>query len=433
MIKKIGAAAMAAVMFVAVISGCKFDPANKVTEEPTQNIQLLKTSEGEKVFEDLENLSYKETLQEADYNKFVFNFASSCSTDPDENVLVSPASLLFALELVGSGADGNTLDELSQVLVPGATNEKALAFVVDYYNELVSKNPDVFKVANASYISSDISDRIYEDYLNFIEEKFDSEVHVTEFNSGTVEEINGWVSDKTDGMIKKLLTELNPETVMVLLNAIAFEGKWETPYEDHQVVEDSEFVNSKGETEKVTMLYSTEGIYFETDKATGFMKYYEGEEFAFLAMLPKDDSISANEFMSSLTARDYREFLESKAYTDVFTMIPEFSYDYSNEEITHILKSLGINDAFDPEKADFSHVTPSQVFISRIIQKTHIELDREGTKAAAATAVLVDGATAAFDPTPVKEVYLDRPFVYMIVDTATETPAFIGTLNSVEG
>ena len=433
MIKKIGAAAMAAVMFMAVISGCKFDPANKVTEEPTQSIQLLKTSEGEKVFEDLEDLSYKETLQEADYNKFVFNFASSCSTDPDENVLVSPASLLFALELVGSGADGNTLDELSQVLVPGATNEKALAFVVDYYNELVSKNPDVFKVANASYISSDISDRIYEDYLNFIEEKFDSEVHVTEFNSGTVEEINGWVSDKTDGMIKKLLTELNPDTVMVLLNAIAFEGKWETPYEDHQVVENSEFVNSKGETEKVTMLYSTEGIYFETDKATGFMKYYEGEEFAFIAMLPKDDSISANEFMSSLTAQDYREFLESKAYTDVFTMIPEFSYDYSNEEITNILKSLGINDAFDPEKADFSHVTPSKVFISRIIQKTHIELDREGTKAAAATAVLVDGASAAFDPTPVKEVYLDRPFVYMIVDTATETPVFVGTLNSVEG
>jgi len=433
MVKKIGAAAMAAIMFMAMITGCTVKPTKKANDEPVQTIQLLKSSEGEKVFEDLEELSYTEALQEADYNKFVFNLASSCTGNPNENVLVSPASLLFALELVGSGADGETLDQLSQVLVPGATNEQALAFVVDYYNELVSKNPDVFKVANSAYISEEISDTVYEDYLKFIQEKFDSEVHVSEFNSGTVQEINNWVYDKTDGMIKELLPDLNPETVMVLLNAIAFEGKWETPYEDYQIMENDTFVNSMGETENVTMLYSTEGIYFETDKATGFMKYYEGQEFAFVAMLPKDKSISANEFMSSLTAQDYKDFLASKSYADVYAKIPEFSYDYLNYDMAGILSSLGASDAFDPDKADFSHVTPSQIFISSIVQKTHIELDREGTKAAAATAVLADGVTCSDIPVTIKEVYLDRPFVYMIVDTATETPAFIGTLNSVEG
>ncbi len=432
MVKKIGAAAMAAVMFMALISGCTVEPSKKANDKPAQTIELLKSSEGDKVFEELEELSYTEALQEADYNEFVFNFASSCSTDPDENVLVSPASLLFALELIGSGADGNTLDELSRVLVPGATNEQALAFVVDYYNELVSKNPDVFKVANAAYINEDISDQIYEDYLNFIEEKFDSEVNITEFNSNTVNEINEWASDKTDGMIKKILSDLGPGTVMVLLNAIAFEAKWEISYEDYQVMEESSFVNSKGELEKVTMLFSTEGVYFETDKATGFMKYYDGEEFAFIAMLPKDKSISANEFMSSLTAQDYKEFLESRIYTDVDTLIPEFSYDYTNNGIASVLKSLGINDAFDPENADFSHVTPSQIFISEIIQKTHIELDREGTKAAAVTAVVLCEACIE-EPIQVKEVRLDRPFVYMIVDTATETPVFIGSVNSVNG
>ena len=432
MVKKIGAAAMAAMMFMAIFTGCK-KAEPKRSDEPVSTFATLKSSEGEKVFEDLEPLSYKTVIEGSDYNKFVFEFAGKASDDKDENVMVSPASLLFAMEMLGAGANGNTLTEMSNVLVPGASNEEALAFAADYYKSLSSDESETIKVANGVLIREDIGGTYYEDYLEYIKENFDAEIRVEPFSEATVGEVNDWVNEHTDGMIPKIIEDLQPETAMILMDAIAFDAKWADKYEDYAILEDSTFTNSKGETEDVTLLYSGEGIYFETDKATGFMKYYEGEDFAFVAVLPKDESITANEFLADFTSEDYKAFLESRTSDTVNAYIPEFSYDYSNAAIANLLKEMGINDAFDPNKADFSNMSTDSQCISQIIQKTHIELTSEGTKAAAATVIMTEDACAPIEVDPPKTVCLDRPFAYMIVDTDTNTPVFVGSVNSVNG
>ncbi|MCR5804607.1 MAG: serpin family protein [Clostridia bacterium] len=432
MVKKIGAAAMAAMMFMAIFTGCK-KAEPKRSDEPVSTFATLKSSEGEKVFEDLEPLSYQTVIEGSDYNQFVFNFAGSAWVDKDENMMVSPASLFFAMEMLGAGANGNTLTEISNALVPGASNEEALAFAADYYKSLSSDENETIKLANEILIREDIGGTYYEDYLNYVKDNFDAEVKVEPFDGNTVTKVNEWVNEHTDGMIPEIIKNLNENTSMILVDAIAFDAKWENKYEEYDILEDSTFTNSKGEKEDVTLLYSGEEVYFETDKATGFMKYYEGEDFAFVAVLPKDESITANEFLEGFTSEDYKAFLDSRTNDTVNAYIPEFSYDYANDDIVNLLKDMGIHDAFEGGKADFSNMSTHSQAISQIIQKTHIELTSEGTKAAAATAIMVEDACVPIEADPPKTVRLDRAFAYMIVDTETNTPVFVGSVNSVNG
>ncbi|MCR5618042.1 MAG: serpin family protein [Clostridiales bacterium] len=431
MIKKTIAAAMAAMLFMAGVTGCTGLPEKK--SDLKSGLVTLKSSGSDNVFSDLEELSYKEAINDNGYLEFVFDFGGKSCEGKSENVMVSPASLLFALQMAGSGAKGNTLDEISSVLVPGASNEEALGFTVDYYNTLADDKTGVLKVANAAFINSDLAPRIYEDYLDFISEELESEIYVAEMNQATLDDINEWVDDRTDGMIDKLVSSLDSDTAMVLLNAVVFNAQWENSYSDEDVLENRTFTDYKGQQEDVTLLYSLENNYYSTDKAIGFKKLYEGGDYAFIAILPNDRSIDANEFLASFTADDYREFLDSRYGTDVYAYIPEFSFDYSDGELVKLLSDLGISDAFDKYAADFGNIAEAdELYISEIIQKTHIELDREGTKAAAATAVVMTYCDSVDVSTP-KEVRLDRPFVFAIVDTATDTPVFLGTVNSVNG
>ena len=153
-------------------------------------------------------------------------------------------------------------------------------------------------------------------------------MEVTEFNQKTCDEINGWIYNHTDKKIKNMLDELDPGTVMVLVNAITFDAKWEAPYEkDH--VKDGDFTASNGNVQKATFLSDTSYTYFETDKATGFLKNYEGGEYAFLAILPNDASVSANEFAKNFTSKDYEAFINSRTTEyRVHSRMPEFKSDF---------------------------------------------------------------------------------------------------------
>lgn len=431
MLKRLGAAAMAALMTMAVLTGCE-RPLSKGLD-PNTKMVTLKSSGDENVFSDLVDLSYEEQIEDNGYLDFVFELGGRSCEGKTGNVMVSPASLLFALQMAGCGAKGNTLDEINNVLVPGAGNEDALSFTVDYYNTLANDDTGVLKVANAAFINEDIAPRVYEDYLDFISEELDSEISVSKMDQDAVDRVNSWVEDKTDGMIDELLNSLDPNTAMVLLNAVAFEAKWEDSYSEYDICENRIFVNNEGKEEDITLLFSLEDTYYESDKAIGFKKLYEGGDYAFIAMLPKDRDIDSNEFLASFTSEDYKAFLNNRFSIDVEAYIPEFSFDYTDEELVTLLTGLGIRDAFDKEKADFGNIAEADVlYISKIVQKTHIELDREGTKAAAATAVSMTYCDS-IDTTQPKTVRLDRPFVFMIVDSATDTPLFIGTVNTVNG
>lgn len=406
MFKKIGAATIATLMLTTMLAGCEVNTKSGAPES-------------DKLFERATEVKDSDN----GYLDFVFNLSHECAEDDEENIVISPTSLLFMMEMLGAGAKGNTLDEISSVMVPGVSNEEALGFVTEYYKDL---DGDSVKAGNICYINSDFDGALYKDYMTYIYENFDAELNVAKFNDKTVKEINSKVDDMTDGMIPSAISDLNPSDNMVIINAICFDERWKEEYKPGQI-QDMIFNDLDGTKEPVAFMISSEDYYFETDKATGIRKYYKGGDYAFIAILPKDESISANEFLRDFTAEDYKEFLNSETKTDTQTYIPEFSCDFDCD-LKSILKKMGINDAFSEEDADFSNISDKPLFISDVEQKAYIEVNRNGTRAAAVTRV---GATSSG---AIRNcVSLNRPFVYMIVDTETDTPLFIGSVNSING
>ena len=180
-------------------------------------------------------------------------------------------------------------------------------------------------------------------------------------------------------------------------------------------------------------LFSDEGTYLAGEHTTGFMKSYKGGDYAFVALLP-EEGMSMAEWLRGIDGEQLYELLENRQETSVGTAMPRFSVAYS-AELQDILSGMGLGQAFDPMTADLSRMGSSQagnLYISKVIHRTRIEVDEERTKAAAAT-VVEDGAAAAEAEVDNERLYLrlDRPFFYLILDTRQQFPLFMGVLMAV--
>ena len=383
--------------------------------------------ENDKVFNNLSDGPLEQTIYDSAYLDFVFNTFKRCCNDKDENVMISPASLLFSLELSACGANGETLDEINSALFPGLSNEEALNMSLSYYEKLNEFSEGKLMIANGVFLNSEYGDSVYEDYLDFVEQGFGAQIQTIDSSPESVDLVNRWAYWNTRGMIPKIMDKIDPANVMIIANALSFESSWGKLYEREDIDFDVDFHNSKGEIDKVDMLNSEENRHSETDKAVGFMKYYQGYKFAFIVMLPNDDSISANEFIQDFTSDDYREFISNIETDKVDCCFPEFSYEYTNEDMIEIFNDMGIQKVFTSGEADLSNTSNIEdLYISSFLQKTFIEVNRHGTQAAAASSSVTTVYSA---PLP---VVVNRPFVYMIVDTETMIPIFIGTVNSID-
>jgi serpin B len=232
-------------------------------------------------------------------------------------------------------------------------------------------------------------------------------------------------------MIDGILSELSEDARMVVLNTVAFEGKWANEFRS-EITTQRDFTAYDGSKKKVPMMVDSDSYqYFEMNGGQGFVKYYKSDVpksgVAFVGILPPADT-SADAYISSLTAKDFANAWSSKESREVILRLPKFDYDYS-VDMGDLLQEMGIRTAFT-DNADFSRManptldTPG-LKISKVLHKTHIELDESGTRAAAATAIVMDKATSCLGDSPI-ELTFDRPFVYALVDTATGMPLFIG-------
>ncbi|MCR4730423.1 MAG: serpin family protein [Saccharofermentans sp.] len=410
-----------------IFSGCS---VNLKKDKPLKENPNVKT---EINLDKVAETQYDRNLMEKEYRRFSLDLLNQTIKDADGegNVMVSPASVMMALDMVAAGAKGDTLKQLTDLFAKGQGPLNQQAYAAALMDKINGSKDVDFTCANAVWNNEKLlGDGINTRYVDYIKETFLAEYKAEAFGNGTADEINKWADEHTKHMINKIINDLNPDAAMILVNAICFDGKWENEYEDYQV-NTGKFTKADGSTQDVMFLSDETRDYFETDKATGFMKAYKGGEYAFLAILPKDGSISANAFAKDFTAEDYEKFIKSASTEwDVYSKMPEFKSDF---ELTmnDTLKTLGAGDVFDENKADLSGIAgePGDLFVSKVIHKTHIEVDRTGTKAAAVTAVSVEVASA--EPPEFKTVNCDRPFVYAIVDVKTMTPIFIGTVNEV--
>lgn len=346
----------------------------------------------------------------------------------DRNTLLSPVSILYALAMTTNGADNNTLQEIENTL--GVDREDLNKYFSVYMKALPQGEKYKTNIANSIWVKDDDSLVINHDFLQTNADYYDASIYKTVFNESALKSINDWVHDNTDGMIKKILDRIPSNSVMFLINALVFDAQWQSMYEDYQV-RDGIFTKEDGSKEDVEMMYSSEYTYLEDELATGFIKYYKERKYAFVALLPNED-IKVDEYITELSEKRLTSLFENPTQIQVRTAIPKFEAEYSIT-LNEVLKELGIQEVFDPAKADFSKMGTSgngNLYISDVVHKTYISVFEKGSKAGAVTVVSMNESAAA-EPMDYKTVYLDRPFVYMIIDCETETPLFIGVMKDI--
>lgn len=340
-----------------------------------------------------------------------------------ENVLVSPLSVICALTMTANGAKGDTLAQMEDSF--GMAVPELSGWLSEYCEVLPSGDSCRFNMANAIWLRNQESLSIEKEFLQKNEAFFGAGIYKAPFDSSTLKEINGWVKENTDGMIEEILDEIPEDAVLYLVNALAFDGEWEEAYDDCQVRE-AEFVTEDGTVQKADFMYSMESRYLEGEHGVGFLKYYMDRKYAFAALLP-EEGMTVEDLAEALKGEELRGMLKNPIETDVETAIPKFVSEYS-AEMNDALRDMGMSDAFDPYSADFSdmgHSGNGNLYIGRVLHKTYMAVDERGTKAGAATAVEMNEG-GAIELEKVKTVYLDRPFLYMIVDCELGVPVFMG-------
>jgi len=344
----------------------------------------------------------------------------------EKNVLISPISILTALAMTASGARENTLTQMEQVL--GAPIGDLNALFGGYRDSLRGHDGCALYSANSIWIKDTPSLVVEDSFLQTNADCYGAGIFRAAFDSETLSDINGWVEENTDGQIKDMLDRIDPDAVMYLVNALAFEARWKEIYETYQV-NDAVFTTEGGLERTVEMMYSQEDLFLETDQATGFLKYYEDGRYAFAVLLP-DKGISLSEMVTELDGRQLRHSLQNPTEIIVHAGLPKFETGF-DLELSQLLKDLGMTDAFNWQAADFSGMgrttDGTNLCIGRVLHKTRITVAEEGTKAGAATMVEMR-AEGAMEIQESRIVTLDRPFLYMIVDTELMEPVFLGTL-----
>ncbi len=339
-----------------------------------------------------------------------------------ENTLISPLSVMYALGMTANGAGGETLAQMEQVLGMElqTLNEKLHA----YRRDLPQGKKYTLSLANSIWFKEGLE--VERSFLQTNADYYGADAYSAPFDKTTVKDINLWVKQNTNGMIPEILDELSDATVMVLINALAFEAEWAKPYTD-SAVREAAFTREDGVEQTATGMYSTENRYLEDENATGFIRYYADKQYAFVALLP-NEGVSVAEYVAGLDGQALADMLANASEQEVKTMIPKFETEY-DLDLTDVLKAMGMTDAFGGE-ADFSGISQEDLFISSVIHKTKIQVDEKGTKAAAVTGVTLEAGGIFEEP---KKVYLDRPFVYLLIDCKTNTPFFLGTMMDVNG
>ena len=340
------------------------------------------------------------------------------------NPLLSPLSIEAALSMTANGAVGETKTQMETVL--GANAETLSSIFAALQN--AKKDDKQLKLANSIWLKDTPTLHVEDAFLQKNADFFGAGIYSAPFDESTKTAINDWVNGNTDGMIPEILDEISDDAVMYLVNALAFDAKWENPFNGQQV-RTGRFTSREGVEQTGDFLYGETSQYLTCEHAEGFLKYYEGQKYAFAALLP-EEGMEISEFVSGLTGEELHAILSTPRSEAVEFGLPKFKLDFDTE-LSESLKALGMTDAFDGDLADFSALGSSDegnIFISRVLHKTFIEVDEDGTRAGAATAV--DTVTTS-EPLYSHNILLDRPFLYMIVDMETKLPVFLGVLTEL--
>jgi serpin B len=367
-------------------------------------------------------------------NDFGLNLMKSVSAEEPGNLMISPLSASVNLAMLLNGTNTNTRAEILSLI--GYPVDKPLSEVNVSYRELVEALMDADRkvtldIANAIFYRNDFSFKA--PFLAAMEDDFDASVRGLDFmNSDAVRIINKWAADNTNNKIPKVIDSIQQEMVMFIMNAVYFKGNWSTQFEASKTANKPFYVNptptGEGDEEPSISVPTMKGkVEAIVRTGEGFVLVelpYGRKNFSLTIVMPYQN---LEEFIQNLE----ENFWNTLGYPQIQTVqsewpqheveLPKFSFSYE-KVLNDNLKSLGMIDAFDPNRADLSGLSDAGLFVSFVKQNTFVEVNEQGTEAAAVTTT---GIEVTSYPWP-HIVLINRPFIYLIRERTTNTVLFMG-------
>lgn len=375
------------------------------------------------------NLTEKQKSLINTSNAFGFEFFKKAVeiSGNETNMMVSPLSVSMALGMTRNGAANETLEAMTNTLgFEGQTEteiNESYNYIVETFSEL---DPKVrLQIANSIWYRTGFS--VEQPFIDVNSQYFNASVTPLDFSApAAVDIINAWVNEKTNELIPEIIDEIPADAVMYLINAVYFKGQWKYQFEKKDTSPKAFFLQDGSEISADAMTQHASLNYF---KGTGFeaveLPYSQGN-YTMTLLLP-DAGTTVGSVIAQLTPENWGSWSEQYKETDIQLQLPRFKYEYNEKQMKPILSGLGMGIAFDPYGADFTRInTDGGLFISRVLHKTYIETNEEGTEAAAVTAVEI-GYTS-IGPDQPYFFTINRPFVYFIQEKSTGTILFIGTV-----
>lgn len=361
-------------------------------------------------------------------NTFAFHFLSRINASVEGDYIVSPLSMQFLLGMILNGAQGKTADEICQVLGYGAGEVEAVnEFALSLMEQLPSLDKKTtFNIANSIWVNQryPIKDAFKTDVVKF----YDAEVSNRDFDDpATVDAMNQWASDHTNGLIQKVLDRIYPTDLAILMNALYFKGQWMDPF-IKEFTDRALFTKENGETAEVDMMkkYNTTLSYREADGFRAVSLPYGNGAYSMVILLP-DTGKKPADVIAALGALDWPGFLTSLYSQPVNLWLPKFKTD-TKVLLNDLLSEMGMPLAFT-DYADFKALSDVDVCLTCVKQDAVIIVDEEGTEAAAVSTGMC-GITSV--PPPTVDFHADRPFLYLIAESGTGTILFSGKYSGAE-
>jgi serpin B len=354
------------------------------------------------------------------YNKFGFQLMAQCRQSlPETNYFLSPAGLAFALAMAENGAQGETLRQIMYTLhvtnIPLPRLNEANKALLDHLTNLDSR----IKLEIANALWADQTASIKPDFIAVNQRDYNALVANGNFqDSATVKKINDWVSGRTHEKIPEILQPpLDPNLVLILLDAIYFKGDWLAQFDTNRTLE-LPFKLGNGQTVQHPRMIRT-----------GHYAYCEDDRFQAVEIPYAGGAISMFVFLKTFNPGDFEAAIQQMPSTVVLVELPRFKME-NEYDLTGVLPPMGMQLAFDPLRADFSRMSDNPLWISFVKQKTYVAVNEQGTEAAAVTAVGFGRGLGAAPKEPQPFCFMvDRPFFIVIQEKQTGLILFLGAIS----
>lgn len=356
-------------------------------------------------------------------NDFSLRMFKEVAASGEGSVLVSPLSATYALGMLANGAQGDTRREIVGGLGFGTEDVKDVNAICQ---QLMTDAPWLDKsatidIANAVVVNQ--KHQLRTDFKKTVRQHYDALVENKDFGSpATLSFINNWAKEKTKGMIPKVLNAVDPMAVTYLMNAVYFKGIWASKF-DKARTQKEPFVTENGVRRQLPMMRQESQYRANVNDTykTVILPYGNGS-FNMVVLLPQEGK-TVNDVLAGLSAETWRENIESCLEMEVDLKLPRFTTTCQSV-LNKPLSNMGMRRMFNSQQADFGALCDGQTAVSEVLQSAKIELDEEGTRAAAVTAVVVMMTSAGLPD--LMEFHADHPFVYAITESSTGAIFFMG-------